>query len=118
MQVEGLLFRSKPEIYLYQALKKLKVTIAPLPVFIKGGEGFRRLEPDFVLVLNGKMMVVEVDGEDFHHESPVEASERLEALRIEGAAIERVRSSACSTPEKARGCAEDLVKLLLKYSKQ
>jgi hypothetical protein len=35
---DGLLFRSQPEIHLYQALKGLGVSFAPLPVFIRGGD--------------------------------------------------------------------------------
>lgn len=56
-------FHSRPEIYLYHALKSFRITVAPLPVFIRGGADYRRLEPDFVIVLRGLLMVVEVDGE-------------------------------------------------------
>jgi hypothetical protein len=46
---DGLLFRSKPEINLYNALKGRGITFAPLPVFIRGGDDPRRKEPDFVI---------------------------------------------------------------------
>jgi hypothetical protein len=39
---DGLLFRSRPEICLYHALKACGVTGAPLPVFIRGGAEYRR----------------------------------------------------------------------------
>lgn len=40
---DGLLFRSSPEIHLYKALKALGVSFAPLPVFVRGGESYRRI---------------------------------------------------------------------------
>jgi hypothetical protein len=46
---DGLLFRSKAEINLYDALKTRAITFAPLPVFIRGGDDYRRTEPDFVV---------------------------------------------------------------------
>lgn len=57
---DGLLFRSHPEINLYKALKATGLSFAPLPVFIRGGESYSRIEPDFVLVHQGITMVVEV----------------------------------------------------------
>ena len=62
-QVDGLLFRSENEVLFYRALKSLGVSFAPLPVFIRGGEKYRRIEPDFVIVKNGVVLVVEVDGD-------------------------------------------------------
>ena len=47
-EFDGLLFRSQPEIYLYRALKDLGVSFAPLPVFIRGGKAYQRMEPDFL----------------------------------------------------------------------
>jgi hypothetical protein len=117
-QVDGLLFRSEPEIHLYRAFKALGVTFAPLPVFLRGGSAYARLEPDFVLIKGGRVMVVEVDGDTYHRESPVDAHERLLPLDREGAKIERVRASQCETPEAARACAEELVQLLDRSSRQ
>lgn len=105
---DGLLFRSRAEINLYVAFKGLGVTLAPLPVFIRGGQSYQRLEPDFILIHANQMMVVEVDGEEFHPESPVDAHERLSVLSREGVRTERVRATTCDTPEKARICASKL----------
>ena len=113
-ECDGLLFRSQPEIYLYKALKKLGVTFAPLPVFLQGGENYRRIEPDFVIIKDGLIMVVEVDGDTVHHETPAEAHARTTILLHEGAYLERVNASECSSPEAAMKYAEKLLQLIAK----
>lgn len=113
---DGLLFRSRPEICLYHALKACGVTVAPLPVFVRGGAEYRRLEPDFVVVHRGKLMVVEVDGDAFHTESPVDAHERLTVLSHEGVHTERVRAADCATDVDAKNCAARLVKVIEKLA--
>lgn len=42
--VDGLLFRSRPEINLYHALKSMGVSFSPLPVFIRGGDSYQSKE--------------------------------------------------------------------------
>ncbi|MFO0578925.1 MAG: hypothetical protein U1A78_33395 [Polyangia bacterium] len=111
-ECDGLLFRSRAEINLYRAFKTLSVAIAPLPVFVRGGQGYQRIEPDFILIHANTMMVVEVDGENFHPETPVDAHERLSLLSREGVHTERIRAVACDTPEKARASAEKLLGIL------
>jgi hypothetical protein len=111
---DGLLFRSQPEILLYQALKAKGVSFAPLPVFIRGGEQYQRIEPDFIVVKNGIVLHIEVDGDTVHQESPAEAQNRVLMLEDEGVHIKRYQSSDCDTAEKARACAEDIVKLIQK----
>lgn len=106
---DGLLFRSQQEINLYRALKAQGVSFAPLPVFIRGGKEYRRIEPDFVIVKDGIAMVVEVDGDTVHQESPAEAHARLTMLQHEGVHVERVKASECGTPELAAECARRLV---------
>jgi hypothetical protein len=116
--VDGLLFRSVPEIHLYRSFKSLGVSFAPLPVFVRGGETYRRIEPDFVLVKDGVTMVVEVDGDTVHTESPAEAHDRITMLAHEGVKIERVRAENCSTPEKAMDCAKRLLAVVEKLKNQ
>jgi hypothetical protein len=111
-QHDGLLFRSQEEINLYRALKSTGVSFAPLPVFIRGGKEYRRIEPDFVLILGGMVAVIEVDGN--HQESPVEAHNRTAMLVLEGAHVERVRASDCSTLEGAEVCAKRVLASLAK----
>lgn len=114
LEEDGLLFRSHPEIFLYRALKRSGLAVAPLPVFIQGGDSYRRLEPDFVIVHAGRVMVVEVDGETFHTEAPVDAHERLVPLSREGVYTERVRASDCDSDAKASECVTHLVSVLKK----
>lgn len=111
---DGLLFRSVPEIELYRALKALGVAFAPLPVFVRGGNTYRRIEPDFVIIKDGITMVVEVDGDEFHPESPQEAHGRLTMLTHEGVHVERVNASECETPDKARSCAAKILRVIEK----
>jgi hypothetical protein len=111
-QCDGLLFRTEEEINLYRAFKALGVTFAPLPVFIRGGKNYRRIEPDFIVVKDGMVAVIEVDGN--HQESPVEAHDRTTMLVHEGAHVERVRASDCSTLEGAEVCAKRILASLAK----
>jgi hypothetical protein len=112
-QYDGLLFRSQEEINLYRALKSAGVSFAPLPVFVRGGREYRRIEPDFIVVKGGMMAVIEVDG-PVHRESPAEAHARTTMLVHEGAHVERVTASDCDTPEKAKARAETVLASLAK----
>ena len=111
---DGLLFRSTPEINLYQAFKSLGVIFAPLPVFVKGGEKYHRIEPDFVLLKDGICMIVEVDGATVHNESPAEAHVRTKILSDEGVFIERIEAKSCCSSEKAKECALEIIKTIEK----
>jgi hypothetical protein len=112
IQEDGLLFRSQNEVLFYKALKSLGVSFAPLPVFIRGGEEYRRIEPDFVIVKNGVVLVVEVDGDTVHKETPAEAHDRTSMLAHEGVHIERIRASECQTQEQANACAKRIVQVI------
>jgi len=112
LAVDGLLFRSQPEVHLYRALKAEGVSFAPLPVFVRGGENYRRIEPDFVIVHSGIILVVEVDGDTVHQETPAEAHARTSMLQHEGVHIERLNASACSNPEKAKSSAERILGII------
>lgn len=109
LEKDGLLFRSEPEIRLYDALKQLAVPIAPLPVFVQGGPWYQRIEPDLLVVNKGLMMVVEIDGDTYHSELPAVASARLEMLTSHGIEVKRVRADDCSTNEKAASCARQIL---------
>ena len=111
-EYDGLLFRSQPEINLYEAFKGKGIAFAPLPVFIRGGAEYQRMEPDFVILRGGMIFVVEVDGDTVHQESPAEAHKRTTMLVHAGAHVERVLASECDTSEKAKRCAAKLLESL------
>ncbi|MFB5269112.1 hypothetical protein ACE41H_20315 [Paenibacillus enshidis] len=109
---DGLLFRSLPEIHFYKALKSLGISFAPLPVFVKGGLTYKRIEPDFFIIKDGVMLVVEVDGDTVHIETPAEAHDRTTMLLHEGVKFERIKSSECDTYEKALESARKIVAII------
>jgi hypothetical protein len=99
---DGLLFRSHPEMHLYRALKASGLTFAPLPVFLRGGRTYSRIEPDFVVVADGLTLVIEVDGDHVHTESPADAEKRLGILTDHGPTVLRVKASECDDEVKAK----------------
>ncbi|WP_243312300.1 hypothetical protein [Fundidesulfovibrio agrisoli] len=112
---DGLLFRSQPEINFYRAAKALGVSFAPLPVFIRGGRTYKRIEPDFVIIKDGIVMVVEIDGDTVHHETPAEAHDRTTILLHEGVHFERLKASECETPELAAESAERIIRIIARH---
>lgn len=114
-RLDGLLFRSKPEMLLYEALKALGIPFAPLPVFLRGGKEYRRIEPDFIVVKQGIVVQVEVDGDTVHTESPADAHARTAMLAHEGVYVERVKASECGTPERAGICAQRILAAIDRY---
>ncbi len=114
-RLDGLLFRSKPEMLLYEALKALGVAFAPLPVFLRGGKRYQRIEPDFIIVRQGIVLQVEVDGDTVHTESPADAHARTAMLAHEGVYLERVKASECDSPERAGLCAQKILAAIDRY---
>jgi very-short-patch-repair endonuclease len=110
-----LLFRSQAEIHLYRALKAANVSFAPLAVFVRGGQKYRRIEPDFFIIHKGVPLVVEVDGDTVHQETPAEAHARTAMLGHEGVYIERILASECDTPDKAMGAASKILATIEKH---
>ncbi|MGQ0801849.1 MAG: hypothetical protein ACT4NL_17265 [Pseudomarimonas sp.] len=114
LSTDGLLFRSQPEVHFYRAIKSLGISFAPLPVFVRGGETYIRIEPDFFIVHNGVTLVVEIDGDTVHQETPAEAHKRTTMLLHEGVHVERILASECDTPARAKDAAEKILVLLTK----
>ena len=112
---EGLRFRSRAEVHFYQAMKATGITVAPLPVVIHGGIQYKRIEPDFVVIKQGIVMVVEIDGGPFHTEKPSDAHARLKFLSDEGVVVERISHTSCDTPEKAREAARGIIASLERH---
>ena len=46
-------------------------------------------------------MVVEIDGDTVHQETPAEAQARVRTLQHEGVHVERILASECNEPQKA-----------------
>jgi hypothetical protein len=111
---KGLQFRSNEEVNLYKALMPLGVSFAPLPVFLRGGAEYKRIEPDFVIIKSGVMMQVEVDGDTVHHESPADADARTTMMENEGVLVLHVKASECRTPELATECAKRILDRIAK----
>ncbi len=116
LQQDGLLFRSRPEILFYNALKRSGVPFAPLSVVLNGGiTSPKRIEPDFLLYRFGLTMVVEIDGDLFHRETPAEGHTRLKFLTDEGVIVERIEASVCNTSEKAAAAVARVLQTLEKH---
>lgn len=116
LQQDGLLFRSRPEVLFYDALKRSGVPFAPLSVVLNGGiPAPKRIEPDFLLYRFGLTMVVEIDGDQFHRETPAEGHTRLKFLTDEGVIVERIEASACNTLEKATAAVARVLQTLEKH---
>ncbi len=111
-QHQGLLFRSKAEITLFAALTKAKLAVAPLPVFVRIGKAYNRLEPDFLVVYKGLTFIVEVDGDTFHRELPAEADKRLVPLTYEGVEVRRIRAQDIETDEAADIAVKELIEFM------
>jgi len=111
-QHQGLLFRSKAEIVLFQALTRAKLAVAPLPVFVRIGKAYNRLEPDFVVVYKGLTFVVEVDGDTYHRELPADADKRLVPLTYEGVEVRRIRAADLETDQAADAAVRDLIEFM------
>jgi hypothetical protein len=105
LDFEGLKFRSGAEKRLYLALKGLAVPVAPLPVFVQGGADYERREPDFVILRQSRLCIIEVHG-------PLSntSDERLQFLINAGAIVERVSADCCGTLAKARDAAADVLR--------
>jgi hypothetical protein len=114
-ECDGLLFRSNPEIHIYRALKSKGIAFAPLPVFLKGGQEYSRIEPDFLLIKDGVVLCIEIDGDTVHTETPAEANARTRILSNEGVVVERFSSTRCETPEDAEKLATEILRLLQKH---
>jgi len=62
---DGLRFRSRSEIRVYDELKKRDVLFFPNATAVLGGRGIKR-EPDFLVCQQGRWGILEVMGEPYH----------------------------------------------------
>ena len=75
---EGLNFRSKTEIKVFEALVSKGLLVLPLPVAVMGSSK-KHKEPDFVVCLKGKVGILEIHGDKWH--PPETAAEEHERRR-------------------------------------
>lgn len=75
---DGVNFRSKTEIRIFDTLVKRGVLVFPLPLAVMGQTG-RKLEPDFVVCHNGKAGILEIHGDKWH--TPETAAKEHERRR-------------------------------------
>jgi hypothetical protein len=75
---EGLNFRSKTEIRVYDALVRKGVLVFPLPLAVMG-QSRQYKEPDFVVCHNGKVGILEIHGDVWH--TPETAAKEHERRR-------------------------------------
>ena len=80
-----------------------------MPVFVRVGKAYNRLEPDFVVVYKGLTFVVEVDGDTFHKELTAEADKRLIPLTYEGVEVRRIQAADLQTDASADAVVKDLI---------
>jgi very-short-patch-repair endonuclease len=93
-------------------MTRAKLAVAPLPVFVRIGKSYNRIEPDFVVVHKGLTFVVEVDGDTFHKELPAEADKRLVPLTYEGVEVRRIRAAEVATDTLADAAVRDLIQFM------
>ncbi|MNG22074.1 hypothetical protein D3C85_1660080 [compost metagenome] len=86
--------------------------MAPLPVFVRIGKAYNRLEPDFIVIYKGLTFIIEVDGDTYHRESPAEADKRLIPLTYEGVEVRRIRAAELSNDDAADAVVRDLVEFM------
>lgn len=104
---KGLLFRSPPEIQLFDALTRKGMLFAPLPTFIRNDLG-NRIEPDFIVFKDGISLLIEVDGRSYHRESPVDAQNRLNAFTAQGVESFRVDAGRLNSASDADSVVKEI----------
>jgi very-short-patch-repair endonuclease len=81
-------------------------------VFVRIGNHYNRIEPDFVVIYKGLTFVIEVDGDTYHKESPSDADKRLIPLTYEGVEVRRINASDLETDKAADGVVSELIKFM------
>lgn len=93
---EGLNFRSKTEVKIYEALLRKGLLVMPLPVVAMGiREKYK--EPDFVVCYKGKMGILEIHGGQYHppEAAAKEHERRREFLKLGVSLYEIFDSTRC-----------------------
>jgi hypothetical protein len=94
----GMMFRSKSELAIAQALERINVAFFPNARGRLGqtADARQAREPDFLVVYRGKVGVLEVDGGDYHRGLAADDHERDRLFRHHGiAVVERFPAHRC-----------------------
>lgn len=95
---EGLRFRSESEVRIARALDEARVMFLPNCRARLGShpESRRNLEADFIVFLNDRWGVLEVDGAEWHNNRAAEDHERDRPFKYHGASVvERFPATEC-----------------------
>jgi hypothetical protein len=105
---QGLNFRSKAEIKIYEALLRKGLLVMPLPVMVLGAKE-KYKEPDFVVCYNGRIGILDVQGKEFHPPelAASEHEKRREFLRLGVSLYEIFDARRCY--QDPDGVVEDFV---------
>ena len=80
-------------------------------------ENTKRINPDFVVLNDGIVLVVGVDGDTFSDETPAEAPARTTARAHQRAMVETVCAMECESAEKAAAYVQYYLRHLHRYEK-
>jgi hypothetical protein len=97
----GLYCRSRPETYIAEELEKRGLTFFVNPGCRITVERVRKTrEPDFMILLGGKIFILEVDGEEFHTNTLLDY-QRDQAFEKNGLIVTRFTARQClENPQK------------------
>jgi len=111
---DGLRFRSKAEIRVYDELKKRDVLFFPNATAALGGKNDKR-EPDFLVCQDGKWGILEVMGGQFHpSETAIKDHERARIFKDYGlTVIEFYDAKKCY--QEPQNVVDDFLNRLLKF---
>ncbi len=101
----GLVFRSRSEIKIFDALVRRRVLFCPLPVAVLGDVGVYR-EPDFLVFHRGRSGILDVQGSAFHppETAAVEHERRRRFIDLGINEFEIYDAGSCyNQPEKVVG---------------
>ncbi|HAC63971.1 MAG TPA: hypothetical protein DCF68_10640 [Cyanothece sp. UBA12306] len=107
---DGLFFRSQPSIFLYEALKYMKVSFTCLPLFIQGigMNQAQQIQLDFLIIKEGIMLGIKVKDNTSIKETPTDYN----WLINERVHFQAVEESECDNLQKAKLCVNKLMRIV------
>jgi hypothetical protein len=98
---DGLLFRSEPEIRIYDELRQREVMFLPNPAAVLHGEE-KPKEPDFLVCSDGHWGILEVFGDRAHNGNAAKDHDRMRLFKKFGVMVVEAFSArqCCAAPAK------------------